>query len=148
MAISRKVQGMAIFSWHEVTAWPSWSLIDWSCRWDETYVSEPHPLTGLLFIPRVICGIGKPWWWWWWWWRWLLTRTPALCGNPTSRDIWGRIGGMDEGLRISQISIWDTSTDQELRHGSSGFSFPPKEGVLRIFVALAGFEPATLGWPS
>ena len=38
-----------------------------------------------------------------------------------------------------------------LRHGTDGFNYPPKEGVLRIFFALknptasAGFEPANLG---
>jgi hypothetical protein len=32
-----------------------------------------------------------------------------------------------------------------LRHGTSGFTSHPKEGVLRIFIALAGFEHATFG---
>jgi hypothetical protein len=32
-----------------------------------------------------------------------------------------------------------------LRHGTSGVTSHPKEGVLRIFIALAGFEPATVG---
>jgi hypothetical protein len=38
-----------------------------------------------------------------------------------------------------------------LRHGTDGFTSPPKEGVLRIFfarknpTASAGFEPASLG---
>jgi hypothetical protein len=38
-----------------------------------------------------------------------------------------------------------------LRHGTEGFTAPPKEGVLRIFFALknltasAGFQPANLG---
>jgi hypothetical protein len=32
-----------------------------------------------------------------------------------------------------------------LRHGVSGFACHPKEGALLIFIALAGFEPATLG---
>ena len=38
-----------------------------------------------------------------------------------------------------------------LRHGTDGFTSPPKEGVLKIFfalknpTALAGFEPANLG---
>jgi len=39
-----------------------------------------------------------------------------------------------------------------LRHGTDGFTSPPKEGMLRIFffalknpTALAGFEPANLG---
>jgi hypothetical protein len=39
----------------------------------------------------------------------------------------------------------------KLRHGADGFTFPPKEGALRIFfrpknpTALAGFEVANLG---
>jgi hypothetical protein len=38
-----------------------------------------------------------------------------------------------------------------LRHGSDGFTFPPKEVVLRIFIAVkntsppAGLEPANIG---
>ena len=38
-----------------------------------------------------------------------------------------------------------------LRHGTDGFTSPPKEGVLRVFfrpknlTALAGFEPANPG---
>ena len=38
-----------------------------------------------------------------------------------------------------------------LRHGTDGFTSPPKEGVLRVFFALknptatAGFEPVNLG---
>ena len=37
-----------------------------------------------------------------------------------------------------------------LRHGTDGFTSPPKEGVLRFFhpknpTASAGFEPANLG---
>jgi hypothetical protein len=43
-------------------------------------------------------------------WGKLLTRSPELSGIPTSRDIWERIGGMD-GVRISLINIFDTSTD-------------------------------------
>jgi len=35
----------------------------------------------------------------------LLTHPPELSGNPTSRDIWERVGGMDEGVRILLISI-------------------------------------------
>jgi hypothetical protein len=38
---------------------------------------------------------------------------------------------------------------ENLRHGTAGFTSPPKEGVLGIFIALknplAGFEPANLG---
>jgi hypothetical protein len=31
------------------------------------------------------------------------TRPPELSGNPTSIDIWERVGGMDEGVRILGI---------------------------------------------
>jgi hypothetical protein len=30
-----------------------------------------------------------------------LTRQPKLSGSPTSRDIWERVGGMDEGVKIA-----------------------------------------------
>jgi hypothetical protein len=42
-------------------------------------------------------------------------------------------------------------TCRKILHGADGFTSPPKEGVLRIFIALknpsllAGFEPAKLG---
>jgi hypothetical protein len=32
-------------------------------------------------------------------WENLLTRPPELSDNPTSRDVWERVGGMDEGVR-------------------------------------------------
>jgi hypothetical protein len=35
----------------------------------------------------------------------LLTCPPEISGNPTSRDIWKLVGGMDEGVRILRISI-------------------------------------------
>jgi hypothetical protein len=34
----------------------------------------------------------------------LLTCPPELSGNPTSRAIWERVGGMDEGVRILHIT--------------------------------------------
>jgi hypothetical protein len=34
-----------------------------------------------------------------------LTCPPELSGSPTSRDIWELVGGMDEGVRILNISI-------------------------------------------
>jgi hypothetical protein len=38
-------------------------------------------------------------------WGKLLTRPPELSGNPTSRDIWERVGEMDEAVRILPKSI-------------------------------------------
>jgi hypothetical protein len=43
-------------------------------------------------------------------WEKLLTRPPELSGNPTRRDIWERVGGMDERVRTLRISILGTST--------------------------------------
>jgi hypothetical protein len=38
-------------------------------------------------------------------WGKILTRSPELSGNPASRDIWERVGGMDEGVTILSVSI-------------------------------------------
>jgi hypothetical protein len=38
-------------------------------------------------------------------WGKVLTRSPELCGNPISRGIWERVGGINEGVRILRISI-------------------------------------------
>jgi len=58
----------------------------------------------------------------------------------------------------SRIALPRNSRDllhaANLRHGTDGFTSPPKEGVLKIFSALknptaaAGFEPANLGTKS
>jgi hypothetical protein len=84
-----------------------WILINtgWlimSIAWD---VSEPRPPTPGWCVNVEShgdgnAGRGK-----------LLTRPLELSGNPTSRDIWERVEGMDEGVRTSGISIFDTSTD-------------------------------------
>jgi hypothetical protein len=103
--------------------------------WD--YVSELRPPTGLLFILRVICESGEPWWWWWC--RLGITRdssTRALWQSYQDRHL-GQVGGMDEGVRILPISIWNTSRDLlVLRHGTCGFTSHLKEGVLRILLPL------------
>jgi hypothetical protein len=44
-------------------------------------------------------------------WRKLLTHPPELSDNSISRDIWERVGIMDEGVRILHINIYDTLTD-------------------------------------
>jgi hypothetical protein len=38
-------------------------------------------------------------------WGKLLTLSPELLGNPTSRDIWKRVREMDEGVRILLVSV-------------------------------------------
>jgi hypothetical protein len=37
-----------------------------------------------------------------------ITRPPELSGNPTRRDMWERVGGMDKEVGISNISIFGT----------------------------------------
>jgi hypothetical protein len=79
-------------------------------------------------------------------WGKLLTHPPQLSGNPTSRDIWERVGGMDEEVRIfaylhlRYVNGFLTRR-KILRHGASSFTFHPKEGVLRIFIALKSPSP-------
>jgi hypothetical protein len=52
---------------------------------------------------------------------------------------------------INLANKYPFSCRKILRHGTEGFSSPPKEGVLLIFVAVksptssAGFEPENLG---
>ena len=51
----------------------------------------------------------------------------------------------------SHVTFRDLLHAVNLRHGTDGFIYPPKKGVLRIFFALknptaaVGFEPANLG---
>jgi hypothetical protein len=70
----------------------------------------------------------------------ILTRPPELSGNPASRGIWERVGGMEEGVRILSNTIRVLLTRRKiLRHGTFCFNSHPKEGVLRIFNALHRF---------
>jgi hypothetical protein len=85
-------------------------------------VSELRPPIGLLFIPRVnesmqSLGDDDPGW------GKLLTCQPELSGNPTSRDIWKRVGGMDKEMRISHNSIFDTSMD--IYHALKSYNMGP-----------------------
>jgi hypothetical protein len=61
---------------------------------------------------------------------------------------------MEEGVRILPINYLrylkgSLTCRKILRHGTSGFTSHPKEGVLRIFIAIkksiasTGFEPAS-----
>jgi hypothetical protein len=38
-------------------------------------------------------------------WGKLLTRPPELSDKPTSSDTWEQVGGVDEGVRVLNISI-------------------------------------------
>jgi len=75
--------------------------------------------------------------------RTLAAEGGTLGGREMFRQIWPRI-------RLPRNSR-DLIHAANLRHGTDGFTSPPKEGVLRIFfahknpTASAGFEPANLG---
>jgi hypothetical protein len=93
-----------------------------------------------------------------------LWQLPVLAGGPVSRDISGssqycpvvlpsetsleRVGEWAMEMRICSIHPrWDLKRSftcrKILRHWTSGFTSHPKEGVLRIFIALKNPSP----WP-
>jgi hypothetical protein len=78
-------------------------------------------------------------------WGKLLTRSLELSGNPTSRDIWKRVGGMYEGENFAcqylRYVNGFLTCRKILRHGVIGFISHPKVGVLRIFTALKNPSP-------
>jgi hypothetical protein len=110
---------------------------------------------------RAYCP-SPEWMWAWEPWRWWFR--PRITPDSSTRPLWqshqqkhlGRVGGMDEGVRILPISIWNTSRDllqavKSYDMGPSRFTSHPKEGVLRIFIALknpsprSGLSPRPLG---
>jgi hypothetical protein len=111
--------------------------------WD--YVSELRPPTDLLFILRWYVSVeshggddaG---------WVQFLTHPPELCGSRTSR-LPGQFGGIDgrwsENFACQYVKYLKGALTcrKILRHGTSGFTSHPKEGVLRIFIALKNPSP-------
>jgi hypothetical protein len=83
-------------------------------------------------------------------WGKLLTRPLELSGNPTSRDIWKRVGGMYEGENFAcqylRYVNGFLTCRKILRHGvpSEGRCAENFYGPYKA-IASAGFEPATLG---
>jgi hypothetical protein len=85
---------------------------------ERDYVSELRPPTDILFIPRVICEHGQPWWW-----CFRLGITPDL----STRALWQsyqhrRLGASrrkGRRVRILPISIWNTS--KELYHAVKSY---------------------------
>jgi hypothetical protein len=110
--------------------------------WD--YVSELRPPAGLLFITRVICEHGEPWW---------LQCRVGITPDSYTRALWqsyqqrclGQVGGMDERENFAYQYVRYLkeylTCRKILRHGTSGFTSHPKEGVLRIFIALKNPSP-------
>jgi hypothetical protein len=120
--------------------------------WD---VSGPRSPTGLLFILQVIYGHGEPRWWWC-----QLGKTPdsstsALWQSYQQRHLGAsrRNRRRSENFACRQLRCVNgfLTCRKILRHGTSGFISHPKEGVLRIFIALKipsprlGFNPQPLG---
>jgi hypothetical protein len=117
------------------------------------YVSELRPPTGLFFVSQVIDEHGESWlesn-------SWFVRQSSLVIGYyqrsnlVASRRI--RRNEWDLALRNNFIRAckWFFTYRKILRHGTSGFIFPPKEGVLRIFIVLKnslpqpGFNPLTL----
>jgi hypothetical protein len=120
--------------------------------WD--YIAEPRPATGILFIPHVICERGEPWWLWC-----RLGITP----DSSNRTLWQsyqqrheasrRNGRRSENFAYQYLKYVKGSLTcrKILLHRTSGFTSRPKEGVLRIFIALKNpsprpvLNPRTLG---
>jgi hypothetical protein len=117
-----------------------------------TLASQNCCLYGPIFHPQVMSM-----WTMVWWYRLGLTpnsstralsQSSVLSGGPVSRDIYGasrRLGEGNENLVYS--SQWDfkkyLKCRKILRHGTSDFTSHPKEGGLRIFIALKNPSP----WP-
>jgi hypothetical protein len=89
---------------------PIFTPLDWLIVMGWECVSELQPPTGLLFIPRVTCEHGQPWWSWCRIWIAPGSYTRALWQSYQQRHV-RKVGGMSEGVRILPISIWNTSRD-------------------------------------
>jgi hypothetical protein len=111
--------------------------------WGEDDVSELC-LYGHIVHPRMIAL-----WIMVWWYRLglnpnsstrALWQPPVVSGGPMNRDISGASRGMDEGIdNLVCSSPWDfkiyLTCSKILLHGTSGFTYHPKEGVMRMFIA-------------
>jgi hypothetical protein len=113
-------------------------LIGWCCVWTAA-------TSGPIVHPKghTVYEHDEPWWndldrge--------LVIRQPDLSGNPTSSHL---VSSRRNGRSEWWIWFWEVflfiSTSfffftfrKILRHGTSGFTLPPKECVLRIFIAL------------
>jgi hypothetical protein len=114
--------------------------------------SQNCGLYGPIVHPRVIAM-----WTLAWWYRLGLTpnpttralsQPPVLSGSPVNGDISGVSTRIDEGNEnLVYLSAWDFKRSltccKILQNGTSGFTSHPKEGVLRIFIALKNPSP----WP-
>jgi hypothetical protein len=132
------------------TLLPRFMMIWSSVGWD--HVSELRPPTGLLFVPQMVYEHGEPWW-------------NAINGGETpdssTRALWhshqqSHVVAKQEGLakEVMKCCImkylfhtWKGSLTcrKMLRHGADGFTSPPKEGMLQIFIIL-GWVKSLESW--
>jgi len=82
-----------------------------------------------------------------------LIHPPELSGNYQQRHLVAKQGETWREMSVNfagEVSLSYSAGIFNMRHGTDGFTSPPKEVVLRIFIALknpsasAGFEPANL----
>jgi hypothetical protein len=129
-------------------------LPDWLIMMGWDYVSELRPPTGLLFNPRVM-----------WAWRAMVMMMPAgdnswlvhqssLAVLPAETSGASRMNGRRSenfAYQYPEYLKGYLTYRKILGHGASSFTYHPKEGVLRIFIALKnpsprpGMNPRPLG---
>jgi hypothetical protein len=116
-----------------------------TCR---DYVYKLRPPKGLLFFPQTIHEHGEPWW------IDIDRKTP----ESSTRPFWqsyqqSYLVAKQEGLakKIMNFALRSISftflrffltCHNILQYGADGFTPPPKEGVLRIFIVLNNSSPS------
>ena len=83
----------------------------------------------------------------------VFSRVSTRDPSSETRNYFGRetTGNFDRKLRLPHIHFGVLLHAADMRHGTKGFTYLLKEGVLRIFFALknptasAGFEPENMG---
>jgi hypothetical protein len=121
-------------------------LADWWFDYDRARLTSQNcSLYGPIVHPRVTVMWTMVWWYWLGITPNLSTRalwqSPVLSSDPAIRDISGASRRMGEGNgNLVYPSPWDFKSSftcrKILRHGTSGFTSHPKEGMVRIFIAL------------
>jgi hypothetical protein len=115
---------------------PGWFVI-WTMVWWYWLRLTPNLSTTALWQPPLLSGVPVSRHLW---------QPLVLSGGPATRDISGASGRTGEGNEnLVYLSPWDFKRSftchKILRHGTSSFTSHPKEGVLRIFIALKNPSP-------
>jgi hypothetical protein len=124
--------------------------LTWLMWWD--WRLRTATISGLLFISQVNVS-GEPWRWWWCWRdnSWLVYQSSlAVLPAETSGASW-RNGWMNENFAYSVSLIRQRIFYMPQNLTTWDFTSHPKEGVMRIFIALKiplpppGLNPRRLG---